>query len=203
MSKFRKLPEEVRRRQILDAALEVFSGKTYDTVSMNELARAAGMTKGGVYFHFASKEEVFTAMVEEELDRRWRHLDAVAREAADLSPAEALQHMLMRWMTPGHRPELLTPTILATCIAMDRPREAFLRQNERVGAIIGRLMERLLDDLDIQVDPHDLADLLLMIRIGAIWKESTAPDRKPGDPPTASGALARVIAALAQRGGSR
>ena len=202
MSKFKKLPEKVRRGQILDAALELFSREGYEKVSMNQLAKQAGLTKGGVYFHFGSKEEVFTAMVEAELEDRASHLTRLVAESEDLHPVAAIQNVLSRWLLPGDRPDLLTPSILATCIAMERPRTAFLEQNERVTKLISQVVAPLLEELKLQIDPADLTDLLMMIRIGAIWKEATTdPARRTRNaPPAVATTLMNVIGGLAAGG---
>ena len=126
MSSFQKLPEEVRRQQILDAALRAFSRDGYDKTSMARIARDAGLTKGGVYFHFSSKEELFTATVEAELTRRWGTLQELSEASRNVPSALALQQVIQWWFRGDDGPRLLTPGILAACIDMDRPREAFV-----------------------------------------------------------------------------
>ncbi len=55
-----KLKErEVRRDLIIDAARKVFGVKTYDKVSMQEIANAAGIAKSSIYTYFGSQEELF------------------------------------------------------------------------------------------------------------------------------------------------
>ncbi|NJE60559.1 TetR/AcrR family transcriptional regulator [Thermococcus sp. 21S7] len=49
--------EETRRR-IVVAALELFSERSYHDVSMEEIARRAGISKGGLFHHFPSKYEL-------------------------------------------------------------------------------------------------------------------------------------------------
>ena len=53
------------RRRILDAALDVFSREGYHAARMDAIARAAGFSKGAVYFHFPGKLELFSALVDE------------------------------------------------------------------------------------------------------------------------------------------
>ncbi len=50
--------------QILDAAIEVFLRQGYKKTSMDELAASAGLSRPGLYFHFANKEQLFTAALE-------------------------------------------------------------------------------------------------------------------------------------------
>ena len=49
--------------QILDAALQEFSAAGYTGARMDDIALRAGLSKGGLYAHFASKEEVFEALL--------------------------------------------------------------------------------------------------------------------------------------------
>lgn len=58
-----RLPPQVRTRQILDAALAVFCERGYAAARMDDIAAAAGLSKGGLYAHFASKDEVFEALL--------------------------------------------------------------------------------------------------------------------------------------------
>lgn len=58
-----RLPATVRVTQILDAALRVFSDKGFAAARMDDVAAAAGLSKGGVYTHFTSKEEIFGALL--------------------------------------------------------------------------------------------------------------------------------------------
>ena len=53
------------RERILAAALEVFAGKGYHRASVDDIVRASGTSKGAVYHHFATKEAVFLALVDE------------------------------------------------------------------------------------------------------------------------------------------
>lgn len=64
---------------VLDAAARLFAGKGYGATSMRDIAGAAGMLPGSLYYHFASKEELLVAVYEE----------GVRRIKAALAPALA------------------------------------------------------------------------------------------------------------------
>jgi TetR/AcrR family acrAB operon transcriptional repressor len=51
------------RNGILDAAERVFSDRGVSHTSLEDVARAAGVTRGAIYWHFRNKSELFTAMV--------------------------------------------------------------------------------------------------------------------------------------------
>jgi AcrR family transcriptional regulator len=70
----RHLPEQARREQILRAARRCFIDNGYHPTRMDDIARAAELSKGGVYFHFKSKQEVFEQLVEEEFARSMQFL---------------------------------------------------------------------------------------------------------------------------------
>lgn len=68
-------PEEVRRRQILDAAKRCFIAKGLDATTMRDIAKEARLSLGGIYFHFASKSDIFRAICNETYGtvlRRWQ-----------------------------------------------------------------------------------------------------------------------------------
>src|SRR5579864_7549000 len=52
-----------KRRQIMDGARQVFLSAGFDGASMNDIARAAGVSKGTLYAYFDSKDELFKAII--------------------------------------------------------------------------------------------------------------------------------------------
>lgn len=56
---------ERSRTAILDAALELFSHRGYGATSMRDIAGKAGVSTGSVYHHFADKEAIFKALLEQ------------------------------------------------------------------------------------------------------------------------------------------
>ena len=60
--------DSARQERVLAAALEVFGRYGFRKASMDEIARAAGISRQGLYLHFASKDALFRAAVSHELD---------------------------------------------------------------------------------------------------------------------------------------
>jgi AcrR family transcriptional regulator len=52
-----------KARQILDGAREIFLRDGFDGASMNDIARAAGVSKGTLYVYFQSKDQLFAALI--------------------------------------------------------------------------------------------------------------------------------------------
>ena len=79
-------PAEERRAQILEAALSCFARKGFHAATMDDLARAAGLSKGSLYWHFPSKEDVFLALFEDfsaSLLEEWDALVASGHDTLD------------------------------------------------------------------------------------------------------------------------
>ncbi len=63
------------KREILQAAQELFSQRGYAVVTMSDLCAATGLSRGGLYRHYSSTEEVFAALLNLVMDdcrRRWK-----------------------------------------------------------------------------------------------------------------------------------
>lgn len=76
------------RQQILDAAVTVFAQKGLYAASMTDIMRASGLSKGGIYWHFQSKDEIITAILEDfftqEMGKLSEQLTAVPSPIAQL-----------------------------------------------------------------------------------------------------------------------
>jgi AcrR family transcriptional regulator len=62
---------------LLEAAAEVFAERGFRAASVDEIASRAGFSKGALYWHFESKDDLFFALLEERVDRPLR--EAIAR----------------------------------------------------------------------------------------------------------------------------
>lgn len=88
-----RLAPEVRRRQVLDAAVAVFSADGFHGASMDAVAARAGVSKPLVYAHGGSKEELFAACLHREAERLLRSVESAAG-AAEGDPLARLRRGL-------------------------------------------------------------------------------------------------------------
>jgi TetR/AcrR family transcriptional repressor of nem operon len=63
---------ELTRRKIIEAAAPIFNQRGYDGSSLNALMEATGLKKGGIYRHFASKEELAAEAFDYTWDAVWK-----------------------------------------------------------------------------------------------------------------------------------
>ncbi|ALM53968.1 TetR/AcrR family transcriptional regulator [Halomonas huangheensis] len=86
---------EQRRGELLDSAQALFFERGYDKTTVNELIQHAGLSKGGFYHHFTSKEEVLEALVERLASASMAQLSDVM-ESPDLDALARLNAFLSR-----------------------------------------------------------------------------------------------------------
>ena len=53
------------KRKIFETSMKLFAEKGYDATSIEEITATVGVAKGTLYYHFASKEEIFNFLIEE------------------------------------------------------------------------------------------------------------------------------------------
>ncbi len=70
----RRMRAPERRRQLLEVARKVFGRRGYHTVTMDSVAREAGVTKPILYDHFPSKRELYLALLEADLSNLQKRL---------------------------------------------------------------------------------------------------------------------------------
>ena len=98
--------QEIRDRPevILDVAFRIFSSRGYRATRLEEVAAAAGVTKGAIYYHFDSKEDLLRQAVEK---RHRAIFEGITKAlAAEKAPASAKIRLALRkiwqhWVEPG------------------------------------------------------------------------------------------------------
>lgn len=93
------------RQRLMDVALELFATQGFAGASMRALARAAGLRESSIYNHFAGKDELYQAVLEQ-----WGPAEFVERLRSDEYRATAGdppaflrlcgKHLVDRWMDP-------------------------------------------------------------------------------------------------------
>ncbi len=72
------------RQDLLDAALQVFSRQGYQAARLQDIAKAAGVTRGAIYHHFGSKGELFNTLMDEASAQESGAVDAAIAEGGSL-----------------------------------------------------------------------------------------------------------------------
>lgn len=82
--KFRRRKAD-RPDEIVAAALEMFSEKGFAATRLDDIAARAGVSKGAIYLYFATKEDIFRAVVEQAVAPNLASLQAMAPQAASFA----------------------------------------------------------------------------------------------------------------------
>ena len=82
----RRLTADERRAAILASALDVFSERGYHASSIDDIARAAGISKALIYEHFSSKEELYGSLLEQHAGELFERLAAAVPQAGAGAP---------------------------------------------------------------------------------------------------------------------
>lgn len=136
---------DTRPQELLDAALAVFAERGYRNTRIDDIAEAAGVTKGAVYHYFATKEELLLRAIEHYHDRAFGQIDEVLRHAR--GPASARIRLMMRKAFGGADPtgQKMTLALILQGVRHDLP--AAHQQWLRGGPIKGwRLLASLIEE---------------------------------------------------------
>lgn len=180
-----RLAREVRKQQILDAAIESFCRKGYHGSSINDIVEASGTSKGNVYWYFASKDEIFLAVVEMWADRALRDLarDLQEKGAGFESLADKVVSRLLRYLNE-ERAFLLAWTEFATAASRDdEVRQRMISISKKFRKELSKFLSASMDSGEIKkVDVNVLSDVLGAVHDGIlfngiIWPEKFARKR--------------------------
>jgi TetR/AcrR family transcriptional repressor of nem operon len=162
------------RRRILDAAGTVFRRQGYHAGGVDQVMREAGLTAGGFYAHFPSKEALFAETLPHALRQTRTLMEAGTEEGP--SGADWLQTVAARYLSPAHRrlvekgcplPALLPEVARAT----EQSRQAFQEVLEEAIANIAARGEQDADE----------AFALLGLLVGGLTLARAVADEALGD----------------------
>lgn len=157
-----------KRVLLLEAATQVFTRLGYRKTSMEEVARAAQVSRQGLYLHFSTKEQLFRAMVTHFFDRALEGVDK-ALSGANQPLSERLAHALDAWL--GCAVEMHGGDIEDLFVACHTMLGSLIE--ERVTRCVERFEKALADSPDLiaahtplGVTPRDTAETVLALAIG-------------------------------------
>lgn len=97
----RERRKEARPGELLAAALELFVEKGFAATRSEEVAARAGVSKGTLFLYFPTKDELFKAVVRENISGRFRELNQEFRQFEGSSADMLRQGLLLWWERVG------------------------------------------------------------------------------------------------------
>jgi AcrR family transcriptional regulator len=187
-------PKDEVRTRVLRAAGEVFAERGFAAASLDQVAAAAGFTKGAVYSNFASKDELFLALMDAEVAARVAVVEAALGRTTDLPGALAavgaeLSRRESAW-------QLLFLEFWQRAVRDPDVRRAFVASRRDLRARVAGVVTRFLAEHPVRTgwDAESLTVVLIALSNGLALEALPDPDAVPDD------LLARVLADLVDPG---
>ena len=131
------------RQRIIEVASKLFRERGFDGIGVADLMKSAGLTHGGFYGNFASKEDLMALACAHALDSSLSTL----QEAVELNGAKALPAIAAAYLSPAHRDGVADGCVLAALGAEaarhgSSVRGAFTRSVRSVVDVLSKLVPR-------------------------------------------------------------
>jgi AcrR family transcriptional regulator len=162
-----RMPPEQRREQLLDAALSVIVEHGYGGISIEAIARAAGVTRPVVYDHFPNLGRLLHALIEREERYSLEQLEhVVPGDPGDRDPVEVLAGSVKRFLDavvsrPATWRLILLPLEGTPAIAREHVEINRARVLERIEQLVRWAIERreLPPELDVELVARAINEL--------------------------------------------
>ena len=170
--------KEATHERIVEAAARAIRRSGYDGTGVADIMKDAGLTHGGFYAHFASRE----AMLAEAADRAGREsVEMMGRIAATMPPQQALQAMMQAYLSKAHVEGVETGCATAA-LGSEMPRQA-----AEVRRAATRRIKEMIDLVARQLPnwgqpgAHESALVIVATMVGALVLARAVDDRHLSD----------------------
>jgi AcrR family transcriptional regulator len=172
----RERRKEARPGELLDAALDLFVEKGFSATRVEEVAARAGVSKGTLFLYFQSKEDLFKAVVRENIANKFPTWQEEFTTFEGTS-AELLRYALSSWWERIGNTRASGITKLVMSEAQNFPEIAEFYQAEVIkpgNAMIRRILERGVEsgefrNLDLEQAVHIIVAPMIFLMM---WKHS-------------------------------
>lgn len=179
------------RRGILDAAVPVLAQKGMDKATLDDVAAAAGFTKGAVYSNFSTKDDLLFAILQDQISVRFELAKSVIESIQD---ADDIPHHIGRVLTEGISNQRPWHVLFFEFWVRANRDESFMdefrvRRHELMNVITDAIKPMLPESPDLESRARQMATVALALSNGLVIEkfidESSVPDDLYGDALTA------------------
>jgi AcrR family transcriptional regulator len=172
------------RDSLLDAAARVFAERGYRATSVDDVAAAAGLSKGAVYWNFDGKEALFFALLEERLDRGAAALFGLtAGASAEQETAQSVSRGVHSLVDEQRDAFLLLQEYWALAARDARLRRRYLKRQRALRDGLAATLEarHSTTGVPLTVPAERVATAVLALATGLAMEELVDPDAVPED----------------------
>jgi AcrR family transcriptional regulator len=165
------------RDRLIDAAAQVFARRGFEAATIDEVAAAAGYTKGAVYSNFASKTDLFIALIERRIEVQSAE-HALRFEGQDLETmARGLEEQADQETDSEKQWVVLAIEFWLHAMRDDRARVLMADQYERARMLTAELIASSYAKADQQppLAPRDLAIVIEALGAGLAFQAALDP----------------------------
>lgn len=149
---------------IITISAKLFAEKGYDKTTMQDIVKALGMSKGGIFHHFKSKEDIFNAVMERQFEQIIETINQWFVEMQGLTAKEKLRGLIKRNLTDE---KIIKESSNMISSAIESPQIilAFTQNNlKKLAPIIADVMREGIEDGSISTEfPDECAEVLLLL----------------------------------------
>jgi len=170
------------RARLLDAAAHVFAQRGFSEATLDDVADAAGFSKGAVYSNFKSKDELFYALMTNRINERVHTAtDGIAQHTAAGEQAVEVGRRLTEKLAQQPDWHLLFIEFWSRAVRDPQLREEFARHRRPVRAPIAELIQNAAADLNVElpVPAEQLAIAVLALSNGLAIESLADPEAVP------------------------
>lgn len=173
----RRLSSEEMRSRILAAAAAEFARNGFDRTSLDEVAAAAGFTKGAVYSRFSSKDDLFFALLEEQVIGRIAAAKATLERSMDEvggpHPAAAIGRQINDALVSEQDWQILFVEFWLRVVRDPRIAEQFRVLRRQLRQTIADFVEAeaLRRNLTLRISPYEMGIVALALSNGLSIEE--------------------------------
>ncbi|HBG5259111.1 TPA: TetR/AcrR family transcriptional regulator [Clostridioides difficile] len=148
---------------IITISAKLFAEKGYDKTSMQNIVDASGMSKGGIFHHFSSKEDIFNVVMERRFEQIIETVNQWLGEMHGLTAKEKLRSLVRRHLTD----EVIKESSNMITSAIESPHIilAFTQDNlKKLAPILANVLREGIEDRSIITEfPDECAEVILLL----------------------------------------
>lgn len=181
----RRPPREEVRRRILGAATKVFLERGFSGATLDDIAAAAGFSKGAVYSNFDDKDALFLALVDEEFAWRLDQLRTALEDAPEDpdAGAEAAGRSMTRALTAHEDLHVLFSEFRVHASRSPSTRRRLAKTRRQIRATLAQTVEAYAERAGVELTmPADhVATVLLALTNGLALERLGQPEAVPDE----------------------
>jgi AcrR family transcriptional regulator len=171
------------REDLLRAAAEVFSERGFNDASVDEIAARAGYSKGALYWHFGSKDELFFALMDATVDAPAHEMIELFQSAPpeqDMAPEGSRR--FIKLLSEQRELLLLDHEYWSQAVRDPELRARYAEHRRKLRSALGQALRVRFEHLgtpDLPIDPEEIASVTMGLFAGLAQQRLIDPSSVP------------------------